>query len=477
MKKIFSLIFIFFTSTLLFAILDLKADNFSFNELSSYQIHALDIAVKDNYAYIASESQGIVILNISDINNISEISKESSDWAVRAKISENYLFIAEGYNGFRIDDISNPSSPTVVSSIEVESGVSNFAIENNYVYATGYGKFNIIDISDKSHPTITGTYNLNEWSFGVSVKDNYAFVSLSDSEKILILDISDKTNPKKIKEISDIYSNDIKVENNYLYIVNSGLTVYDVTSPSSPQLIKNFQFGTKISTSDKLFIYNDNIFIAKSSGIYILDKDFNLKGSKEDIEANGIYVNNNYIFVTTTSSLNLEEQKFIIYSNSLEENNQDNDTSNIIEKTLFRAGSEANDGIISGSENLNLYIDIPYYQNDKDIYLAITIPNITDKIYALDSTLNFTALPVDNLNDFPAFRKQLISSASNFYGTTLSLFENIPVCSGNTPLIPEGIYVLYTLVVDWQYNRDFKDIDFSKEQYELNTSTFEVKCQ
>ena len=88
-------------------------------------------------------------------------------------------------------------------------------------------------------------------------------------------------------------------------------------------------------------------------------------------------------------------------------------------------------------------------------------------MYGVEASLNFKQVHLDNLNELPMFREDLIATSSS----TLTLFENIPPCA-----LPEGTYTLFTLVVDYYYGKTFKDIDFSKDNYELNSFTFEVKC-
>ena len=160
--------------------------------------------------------------------------------------------------------------------------------------------------------------------------------------------------------------------------------------------------------------------------------------------------------------------KLFIYSNDFS-NDEDNSSSNSneITKALFRTGNEADDGVISSNEKLNLYLDIPVYGVDKDIYLAISVPGVTDMLYGVEASLNLKSVYLDNLNELPKFREDLIATSS----FTLTLFENISPC-----VLPQGTYNLFTLVVDYYYGKTFKDIDFSKENYELNTFTFEIKC-
>ena len=434
---------------------------------------AYDVVTDNNIAYIAFDG-GVSVYDVSDPNNTNQTGFVSSVGAYRLKKYGNYLYVAQGYTGLAILDISNPYSVSVISTLDLPSGVSNFTVSDNYLYAVGWGAFYIIDISNKANPTLVSAYELNDDSSGVAVKDNYAFVgTYENQEQLMVFDVSDKTAPNPIGVVRGIYGNDMVVQDDMLYVVNQGITALDIADPQAPTIRYKQTLGSWYGSSDKLFLYAGKIFIAKRSGFFVVDaSDFDLLFSHEDIPASGVYANDDYVFVVTNTdySGNPLDMHLLIYRPVQDQGSGTGPGEGRILHPLFRAGSEADDGVVTQDELLNLYVDLPHSDQDKDVYLGLVMPGITDRIYAIDAALNLTPVPLDDLGAFPRFRERL--TGVDLSGATLSLFENVPPCS-----LPQGTYTLYVLTINSYYGKALPDIDFQHDDYEFNSFSFEIRCR
>ena len=78
---------------------------------------AQGIAIRDNYAYVADGPNGLRILDISDPRNLVEVASYDDDgYCNKVILKDYYAFIANGPNGLLILNINNPLSPQLVLS-------------------------------------------------------------------------------------------------------------------------------------------------------------------------------------------------------------------------------------------------------------------------------------------------------------------------------------------------------------------------
>jgi hypothetical protein len=99
------------------------------------------IAVQDGYAYVASGSKGLRVIDVSTPGSPREVSsiKIGSAEEVLALGILVYVFVfsappqAENANGSRLLDVPQPDSPRLIGSLDVQTGGSAVVL-GNYLY-------------------------------------------------------------------------------------------------------------------------------------------------------------------------------------------------------------------------------------------------------------------------------------------------------------------------------------------------------
>lgn len=175
-----------------------------------------------------------------------------------------YAFIANGmgigFSAMRIYDISNPVDPQFIAAYNNLSGLSISQVHDGYVLDNmaylnlGPNGFAIVDFEDPLSPVLMGTldnypeqgYNHSGW---LSQDGQYYYMSdethgmrmkvvdVSDPTDIEIVDFFNAGNPSP----NSIPHNQI-VACDYLYVsyYYDGLQVYDISDPSSPVRVAEF---------------------------------------------------------------------------------------------------------------------------------------------------------------------------------------------------------------------------------------------
>ncbi|QEE16786.1 LVIVD repeat-containing protein [Promethearchaeum syntrophicum] len=192
-----------------------------------------DFQIQDRILYIGCPN-GLFSYNISNyqephyLNNTLRFSI-ISDMVVKG----NYLYCISNYSDFYILDITNPENMVEVSSIK-KIGVRDLEINNNYCYSAGFRNLYIINITDPINPILENTSN-SRFENNVNIqlcenRENRLICKFSDG-----FEIFDIENPLHPSSISKWYSKslifDLKTINNRVYIstTNDILKIVDIS--------------------------------------------------------------------------------------------------------------------------------------------------------------------------------------------------------------------------------------------------------
>lgn len=145
--------------------------------------------------------------------------------------------ITDNYLGLFIIDVTVPTSPSMVSQVNTVPGFDVKAWQH-YVYTVnggGSGSGGIVDISIPESPQVVGSFPS---SHNIFISDNGYMYLEYPGLRIYNLN-PDPTNPALVWNDQTSGGHDATVVGNILYDFHgsSGTFIYDVTTPSSPQLL------------------------------------------------------------------------------------------------------------------------------------------------------------------------------------------------------------------------------------------------
>jgi len=258
--------------------------------------------IKDDYLFIAlCEIEGvkvtnvyIKVLNISDPNNITEASfinvASPNTWI------STYISVKQGYyvylgidKDLYIIDFTNFSNPQVVNTLNFSNDFQDIYSTDNYLYIAIYndeegnngGRLYVYNISqDPTNPQQIGHCSWTDPDFydicgGIFYDENNNLLFISNWNSVVVIDVSDFTNPIVKNFIKPPSANNlwgINKDGDFLYIVDykdpdpSEIYLYDIVDLENPQYL-----GAKKLNSDETKSYSITI---KDNYAYVTSNTF-----------------------------------------------------------------------------------------------------------------------------------------------------------------------------------------------------------
>lgn len=210
------------------------------------------IAVAGNYAYIAEYQRGLRIVEWTyggspadgaglvatvQANPASPLSSQTSGVALYG----NYAYAASYTYGLMVVDVADPTAPVIVSSDTSSGRVSDVCVENGWLYASNIeAGVQLYRLDDPSAPELQRTMT-GEYFWRISTGANFAFAygGLSYMGTVGIY-AADLNLPLFVRELSEIPSKghalDVSAEGSRLCVADggAGLRVFDCSDPAAP---------------------------------------------------------------------------------------------------------------------------------------------------------------------------------------------------------------------------------------------------
>ncbi len=123
---------------------------------------ACDFAIKDSIGYVADSYSGFRIINIKDKNYPYEVNFIKTKHAWEVEVIDNFLYVADDSNGTYIYDISNPINPLLIRTIAFNS--QNVKIHGDFICICNNGNKQVGLFSIQNN-NLNATFNTdgNPW--------------------------------------------------------------------------------------------------------------------------------------------------------------------------------------------------------------------------------------------------------------------------------------------------------------------------
>ncbi len=279
----------------------------SINYIGYYSTPGLtyDIVVYDTLAIVADGTAGVEFIDLTEQRYPYPGVVDGTAYSVFYCPSNGKVYTAAYEGGLWELDASNGN---VVSSFPAKGNSISLNLTNNNLHvATGFDGYAFFDVSEAANPQLISIYNEDIlYARDVAVVGNYAYLA-NGTEGIKVLNIENPDNISLETEVSISSGSARKiftdVADNKIYVACSfgGVRIYDISTPSSPELIGSF--NTAYSAQD-IWVENGYAYVADyldGMEVWDVSDPSNIVGvATTDQPVNGmeVFKKDNYVFLS-----------------------------------------------------------------------------------------------------------------------------------------------------------------------------------
>ena len=192
------------------------------------------LKLNNNFAVITYYNE-INFVDISIPDTLFLINKITTQgWAESIRFKENVFYVADKFYGLIIIDITDINNPIYKYHIPSAYNTNYLVADSNYVYISDMG-LRIIDVSNPYNPHRVGTFQTIYGTDQIYKKDNLIFLVDLNIQGLRIIDVEYPNYPLELSQISSPIIYSIGVYQNYLYIAQwDSISIWDITGPHFP---------------------------------------------------------------------------------------------------------------------------------------------------------------------------------------------------------------------------------------------------
>ena len=202
------------------------------------------IAVAGNYAYIANDTDGLRIYDVSNpAHPVNVGHTNNGGTAYNVAVSGHFAYVAAYTNGLLVYYILTPANPVNVGHTNFSGFVFSLAVQGDYAYLGGDSSFGIFNIINPGTPTLVVQTNGGIFPganpAGVAVSGNYVVLADGGGSPggVTAFSLSNGTNLTNLGRTNNGGSaNGVALAGQYAYVANGtdGFRIYDLSLSGGP---------------------------------------------------------------------------------------------------------------------------------------------------------------------------------------------------------------------------------------------------
>ncbi|MHA1365480.1 MAG: LVIVD repeat-containing protein [Candidatus Heimdallarchaeota archaeon] len=279
--------------------------------------------VEENFLYILSDTAGLIKMDISDSTrpNILGINKSATNWECSEFfVKDSILYYLDGHHQIVIVNITDFNNLVELEGIETFSYSQSMKIYGNlliiesstgYVFIDQASYISIYDISNPTNVVLLNLFNfthLNSYQKDFEYFDDTLYITANQENYsiLVIYDVTNISNPVYLGNYTTAYNSNyqnIIVDELTAYVINgSELHVFNVTNLSTPTFLDSIILPHENNYWREIKLVEDSLYITNSSAIITLDASNNLDIQIVDMDIVSGYlrdftIKDSYLFI------------------------------------------------------------------------------------------------------------------------------------------------------------------------------------
>lgn len=257
-----------------------------YNTLGSAQ----HVYVNGNYAFVADSLNGLLCFNITNPNSIQYLGGYNTDgeafYITFKPNNDSLLFLADGSAGIKIFNVKNPSNPILLGSLNTSGSARalKYFSGSYLLVADASGGYKNINVSNPSAPSETSSWTTNLKPNGLDTYNsgNYTYVlcaNIINGMELYALKWNALNPSYQTSMMLPQPANKIVCDNYYAYVADGSSGVRIVSTQNINSFYESGHYDTPGNTQG-VAINNNYIYLADgSNGLVIVKNDIYIDDS------------------------------------------------------------------------------------------------------------------------------------------------------------------------------------------------------
>ena len=211
---------------------------------SEYSNIVNGIAVEDNLAFIADDSNGLCVIDVSDPEHPSHagrLSNERKSIMVNVFLSGDLAITTHLAEGIQIIDITERTNPQPISWFGGVGCAYDVWYAPPLAYVVNIDGLIIVNLTDPLNPAIEGQIETPGHAKDITVVDEFAYIA-DGAEGLVIVNITNASDPRIEEQIdTDGYASSLSIQDSHVFIAdhNNGLVIIDLNGEDNATILAN----------------------------------------------------------------------------------------------------------------------------------------------------------------------------------------------------------------------------------------------
>lgn len=227
--------------------------------------YASDVAVAWPYAYVADYHGDVLILDVTDPTQPSELSTIESQLPWSLLHRDGVLYVASLGTGVSIYDVTDPSSSVLLADYPLEDGAAGIDLVGSTLFvAAAEAGLLVLDVTDPTSPEAIGQLAVGQQLVGLAASPSLVLAVDMLSSRAYVIDVENPSAPWLQSSIASPFPFSVVQSGSYgLVSATGGIQVVDLSEPDSPVDLGRFPLP---STTYAVSISAGLAFVGDSSG-------------------------------------------------------------------------------------------------------------------------------------------------------------------------------------------------------------------
>lgn len=227
-----------------------------------------DVVVRDGFVFVADNTAGLTVLAAADLAFVGNA--DTPGQARSVAVHGDYAFLATGSLGVQVIDISDTGQPALIGAFDTPGSAARVrARENRLLVADGDGGVLVLDLAKPITPEPLVTIP-SPAAYAADLEDGLLFIA----DGMTGLAVYDITNPSQPVELDrepgiDLIASGLSIEPGRVVLANgrSGVSIYDRPTPGTLRLVGLAEEPGRVSVAAS----TDAGIFAFGAGIWRID--------------------------------------------------------------------------------------------------------------------------------------------------------------------------------------------------------------